>query len=116
MDMSRQWMQETAEAVEAAGWRVVCSEKDDEAFHRVRYDIHGGDREHLVLECLTYPEGEERYWLQLVGWHGLRCHPFPLDSWKFRDAFVEFKFLVEPVTGMGLSFMMDFPRMPGPVS
>jgi len=110
MDMSAAWMRETAEAMEAAGWQVSHGRKDEGDFVRDRYEVRGGEREQLVFECLTYPDGDERYWLQLVAWHGLRTYPFPLDSWKFRDAFVEFKFHVEPVSGLGLSFIVDFPR------
>jgi len=108
--MTAEWMGTTADFLAANGWEVERLDTEDDAFVRTRYDIRGGDREHLVLEALTYPDGDERYWLQLVSWHGLRSYPFPLDSWKHRDAFVEFKFHVEPVTGLGLSFFVDLPR------
>jgi len=107
MQMSADWMAETAAALAEHRWTVDRCTSEEHGVRRTRYDVRAGSAEHLVMEVLQYPDGDERYWLQLVCWHGLRCHPFPLDSWKHRDAFVEFKFHVEPITGLGLSFFVD---------
>jgi len=111
MEMSKQWMEDTASFLGERGFEVARLDAEEaDGILRTRFDLRGDARQHLVLEVLVYPDGEERYWLQLAQWHGLRTYPFPLDSWKHRDAFVEFKFHVEPITGLGLSFLVDLPR------
>ena len=59
--------------------------------HRVvyegeRHELVSGSREteFLALEVYRYPDGTERYVLEMVAFHGMMNYPFELDSWKHR--------------------------------
>jgi hypothetical protein len=55
----------------------------------------------------VYPNGEEAYYLEVVRIGAMHGFSFPLDSWKFRPATVEFKYYLHPDTGLGLSFFLN---------
>ncbi len=74
-------------------------------FVRTRYRLVRQPHEVLTLECLTYPDATETYWLDFQ-WHGLESTTYRLDSWRHREARVEFKYAVDADTGTGLAFVV----------
>lgn len=97
MEMSHDYMRETVEVMGRAGFAVEHSESAEPdpaqpVYERAEYHLRRGDAEDLVLECLTYPDGVETYWLELRKLHTLRSYSFELDSWKYRDESVEFRY------------------------
>ena len=120
MEMSAAWLAETVEHLE--GWGFASATKRDErrleeelVFERTRYELARHDKEQFALECLAYPNGTESYWLEIIDWHGMLCTPYRLDSWKHKPDRVEFKFHIDPTTGMSLSFLL-FKEMLSPLS
>ena len=112
MEMTADYLAKTAEFRGGCGFEHTAeadtSERDGATvFHRTRHQLRRPPDEHLVLEAITYPSGTEAFYLEIVGFHGLRSTSFMLDSWKhFKDR-VEFKYYAHPESGMGLSFVLD---------
>jgi hypothetical protein len=115
MEMSPAYAAETAEALSQKGFSVMREPLPEDTDGVLVYE---GDRytfeaegERLVLEVLTYvSDGEHAYFLEIADFHGLRTFSFPLDSWKHRDNRIEFKFVADPRTAMGLAFTVPLPR------
>ena len=112
MEMSAAYLRQTVAHLQQAGYEVTESadtplRAQQPVFERVRFRCRTAPETDFILELLTYPDGREAYYLEIVRIGVLRCTSFPLDSWKFRPASVEFKFYVHPETGLGLSFILD---------
>lgn len=70
---------------------------------RHRFDLTRGTDQAILLECLVYPDGTETYWLQLRRMLAMRSFPFQLDSWKYHQDRVEFRYYARP-DGVALTF------------
>jgi|GEM_PF-1479109 len=117
MEMSTAYMTETVEYLETQGFRrtttPLTKERDGVVIYEgERHELVVGqaDTEFLALEVFRYPDGTERYFLELVAFHGMMSYPFELDSWKHRPDRVEFKYYAPADTGVGLSFILSLPR------
>lgn len=115
MEMSLGYMEKTVEFLQTRQFDVLRTKDnfaDEQGNITVRhtFSLTRGDTESFRLETLVRHDGTLVYYLEIVRFHGLRCYSFPLDSWKFRDAFVEFKFYAPAETGVGLSFIVDTPK------
>jgi hypothetical protein len=112
MEMSADYLAKTIVHLESAGY-VVITEFDAPqrgeltVFNRTRYHCQRSEQDHIILELLVYPNGEEAYYLEVVRMGVMHGFSFPLDSWKFRPATVEFKYYLHPDTGLGLSFFLN---------
>lgn len=111
MEMSGAYLRQTVEHLRNAGYAVVESEDSRErtgelVFDRTKFQCQK-DENAFVLELIQYPDGKEAYYLEILRMGSIRSTSFPLDSWKFRPQLVEFKYYIEPRTGLGLSFTLD---------
>lgn len=111
MKMTPAWLEATTEHLAQWGFEVRCTatnEPDDgvRVFVRTRYLLTRSASERLALEALVYDDGPTTYWLEILDWHGMVSFPYRLDSWRHRPGQVEFKFTLDPETGMGLSFFL----------
>jgi hypothetical protein len=59
------------------------------------------------LELVERPGEHERYFLEIIRFHGLRSFSFPLDSWKFKGTSLELKYYALPDSGLGLALTLD---------
>lgn len=112
MQMSAAYMAQTVEHLRSAGFGVTEIDapklRDEQlVFQRSRYICCRPPDVDLVLEVITYPDGKETYFLEMRKVGPMRCFSFPLDSWKFRPMAIEFKYGIEPTSGLGLSFVLD---------
>ncbi len=111
MEMSLSYMEETVSFMQERGFEVAREEEelvdDSDATAQIRrFVLRRGAEEHLELETVSYPDGKETYYLAIPRLHSLSSFSFPLDSWKYRDAYVEFKYYAPAETGVGLSFKL----------
>jgi hypothetical protein len=112
MQMSAAYMKQTAAHLERKGF-TVNTEQDTKAgpngtiFERSRYHCRKTEDQYFILEVLQYAaDSEESYFLEICRYFNLYSHSFPLDSWKFRDHQIEFKYLADKDSGLGLSFVL----------
>jgi hypothetical protein len=117
MEMTAEYMRETAAHLEKKGYRVdietdSVSRDDQNVFNRTRYACIKGESEHFVMECLSYSSGTTSFFLEICKYFDIYSHSFPLDSWKYRDHQIEFKYLAERESGLGLSFVLKLPAVP----
>lgn len=112
MQMSAAYMAQTMVHLRSAGFGVTELDapklRDEQlVFQRTRYTCRRPPDVDLVIEVITYPDGKEAYFLEIRKMGPMRCFSFPLDSWKFRTMAIEFKYSLDPATGLGLSFVLD---------
>lgn len=113
MEMSGSYLEETALFLETKGYAKVTENSiygaadDAEQAQCVRHTLRKGDEEHFILEVVTHPNSKDRYFLEIRKFHYLCSQSFPLDSWKFFPDRVEFKYYVQDVAGLGLSFILS---------
>lgn len=112
MEMSADYLAKTIAHMASAGYTVKKEEdapqRDGRAvFDRTRYHCQRGEQDQLILELLVYPNGLEAYYLEIVRMGAIHSFSFPLDSWKFRPASIEFKYYLHPDSGLGLSFFLS---------
>lgn len=111
MEMSGAYLRQTVAHLKSSGYSVTESEDSRERSGQLVFDrtkfICQKDENSLVLELIQYPDGKEAYYLEIQRMGSIRSTSFPLDSWKFRSQLVEFKYYIEPRTGLGLSFTLD---------
>jgi len=113
MEMSDAYLDETAVFLETKGYTKVTENAfygaadDAEQAQCVRHTLRKGDEEYFILEVVTHPNAKDRYFLEIIKFHSLRSQSFPLDSWKFFPDRVEFKYYVQDVAGLGLSFVLS---------
>ncbi len=110
MEMSHDYMRETVAKMTGHGFtadeeHAQVPRRGAASYARHTYELVRGESEHLVLECLIYPDGSETYWLELRRMGTIHTFPFPLDSWKWRDDHVEFSFYGRH-DGSALSFVL----------
>lgn len=119
MKMSGDYMRETVAWMEEQGFVSRPSHDRVESpqgvllFERDTWELSRGE-ERFSLESLNYPDGREAWFLAIESFHGLRCNSYPLDSWKHRDLWVEFKFQQDAESGLGLTFTLDALSSPSP--
>ena len=118
MEMTPLYMAETAEFLSGEGYRLTVGRahygEGALAAKSTRYELLRGEHQHFVLETVEHPEACTRYFLEVVDFFGMRAFSFPLDSWKFFDDRIEFKFVPVDATGLGLSFIIEFDAVPQP--
>ncbi len=96
MEMSAEYMAETAKAFGENGYEVVETPvvyDEGRETHAVRYKMTNGEI-HIELECLSRPDRPDAYYMVIETYHGLHIAEYELDSWKHRPTGVEFKFSV----------------------
>ena len=111
MEMSAAYLRQTVEHLKSNGYTVNESEDSRErggqrVFERTKFCCQKGENS-FVLELIEYPDGTEAYYLEILRMGSIRSTSFPLDSWKYRPQLVEFKYCIEPRSGLGLSFVLD---------
>ncbi|MEM6992469.1 MAG: hypothetical protein AAF721_18290 [Myxococcota bacterium] len=108
-------MEETAEFLAGRGYRLLVEPVlyggTDAAAKATRYELRCGEHQHLVLETLQHPGARPRFYLEIRRFYGMRAYSYPLDSWKFFEDRIEFKFNAAD-TGLGHSFILDFAELP----
>jgi hypothetical protein len=112
MEMTAAYMRQAAEFLTSRGFALAeehaeLGEIDGAKCTSTRFVLTRGAHEHLVLELVEHPKEEARYFLEITRFHGLRSFSFPLDSWKFRGASIEFKYYALPDSGLGLALTLD---------
>ncbi|MEL6341242.1 MAG: hypothetical protein AAFQ65_15160 [Myxococcota bacterium] len=117
MDMSHDYVRRTVEALSERGFSVDPREKryesdEIEGPNSQCFDLRLGDAIHWTLETVFLGEGEERYFLEVHRYYGMRGYSYPLDSWKFFPDRIEFKYEVNPESSMGPSLIFYFDDIP----
>lgn len=112
MKMTAAYLDETAAWFEARGFHKKTEEDelapDDRGrVARVCRHVLSRDDLELALEWVVHPDAPERYFLEIVGCGPLSSPLYPLDSWKHREGRVEFKYGVDPVSGLGHTFVVE---------
>ncbi len=111
MKMSLEYMQQSADLMSTHGYALTVERVDygDESLSvpAVRFVLRR-DRQHLVLETVQHPDVGERYFAEIVHFHGLHANSFELDSWKHRDDRIELKFQARDDGSGGLAFVLSF--------
>lgn len=119
MKMSAEYMQETVDWMVEQGFASErstdspASPSGQPLFERITWVLTRGE-ERFSLEALNYPDGREAWFMAIERFHGMRVNSYPLDSWKHRAQYVEFKFNQDAETGLGLSFFLDAVSPPSP--
>jgi len=109
MEMSLAYMEETADALVGHGFAIArerCSYDPEDAVVGHCFELTA-PAIHLRLETVQHPESPERYFLEIVDYHGLRSHSFELDSWKHRPDRIEFKYQPRLDGSGGLAFTLQ---------
>jgi hypothetical protein len=117
MEMSPEYAAETARVLEQRGYRLETSDEerldgDVLRFTVTRY-IFSAPAQRLGLEVLRYPDNDVRYYLEIFEYHGLSSYSFELDSWKYRDDYIEFRYYTHPETGGALTLKLLYPQASG---
>jgi hypothetical protein len=114
MEMTCQYMNETAQAFRHAGFRLQEAEVHYGSDGHVgrQFRLSRGLHVSLVLEALETNHAGAQFYLSIVQYHGLSSPSFPLDSWKHHPDRVEFKYLADPSTGQGLTFVVPLAHKP----
>jgi len=114
MEMSKQYMKKTAEHLKEKGYSLeekVVPYGNDGAMG-TQFVLQREPKQHFILETLEYSKAAPAYFLEIVQFFGLTSFSFPLDSWKYFQDRVEFKYYVLDNTGIGLSFTLRFSDIP----
>ncbi len=111
MKMTRAFLAETVEHLAERGLgaqsRQVSYGSSEEAMG-TQYELSARDVQ-LVIEIVEHVDAEDRFFLEIANFHGMRSTSFPLDSWRYFDDRIEFKYYANTETGMGLSFVLALP-------
>lgn len=107
MKMTADYMVQSVEFLANHGFEQATESRfyGDETSATV-YRMRRGPEEILELEAVRYESGEESFHLQIESFHGLTSTSYRLDSWKYFDHRIEFKYGVDPQTGRGLSLVL----------
>ena len=106
MEMSHEYMRETADALTGFGFALETAEEDyGEGVRGTKYVLRRPEEE-LTLETVEHPEEGETYFLEIGAFHGLKTFSIQLDSWKHRPDRIELKYFSLPGTGRSLSFTL----------
>lgn len=111
MDMSVDYMRESCDFLQTKGFDVRSRSEQIElepGSHATlfTFELSRGEHERFNLEAWRYPDGTERYYLEVARYHHLASTSFPLDSWKYKPHQIEFKYYVMDESSMGLSFIL----------
>lgn len=113
MEMSPEYAKETAANMAERGYTLsIDKEKRTDGsiirFKATRYQLTA-ENQKLVLEVIRYPDDEVRFFLEINQYFGLSTFSFELDSWRYREDFVEFRYYTHPETGGALTFKLQYP-------
>ena len=118
MEMSPEYLAETVQVLETAGFDVGRERDDygdaDSPVPALRYLLQRGVHEHFVLEVVMPPDAPARYFMELTSFHGLSSFSYPIDSWKHRSDRVEFRYYSDVRTGQGLALTLRLEPEPSP--
>jgi len=109
--MSLGYLHETIQALEERGYTSLKTEDNLEKdgvkiFDRTRYELTHGEEVQFNLEYLLYPNGEETFWLEIKKYYKMWSYNFEIDSWKYRDDRVEFRYYTRE-DGVALTFILQ---------
>jgi hypothetical protein len=120
MEMSPEYADETTAVMAEHGYTLNIDKENRMdgsilRFESTRHQLRA-ENQQLILEVIRYPDGEARYFLEIARYGGLSSFSFELDSWKYRDDHVEFRYYTNPDTGGALTFKLKYPSAyPSPV-
>jgi hypothetical protein len=112
MDMNLAYYEATLVHLASKGF-VIQSKSDDHhnsgqlVFHRKTARCDHPDDCSLSFEALSYPDGHDDFYLEIIKMGRMRSFSFPLDSWKYHANRIEFKYRDDPETGLGLALTID---------
>lgn len=114
MEMSPEYAAETAGILAQRGY--VCQQSEEQRkdgellrYTATRYAMSAPGQQ-LNLEVVSYPDGDSRYFLEIASYHGLSSYSLELDSWKYQDDFIEFRYYTNPETGGALTLKIEYPN------
>jgi hypothetical protein len=112
MEMNLAYFEATLSHLQAKGFTVQShsdahEQQGDLVYHRKTARCELGSECCLSFEALTYSNGDERFYLEIVKVGRMRGFSFPLDSWKYHANRIEFKYRDDPETGLGLALTLD---------
>jgi hypothetical protein len=113
MEMSPNYASETADVLANHGYSLKtdeqeCTNQTELRYNAIRYHLTAKNQE-LILEVVSYPNGDNRYYLEIVQYLGLSTFSFELDSWRFRDDHIEFRYYTNSETGEALTIKLVYP-------
>jgi len=115
MEMSHTYLRETLDFMTQRGF-TMRSEEDRQTppgggpgFSRTRYHLERSDA-YFRFEYLEHDAQDHgRYFMEIVRYHGLWTYSLELDSWKWRNHQIEFKFIYHPESARALAFIFNMP-------
>jgi hypothetical protein len=114
--MTLAYMEKTAQIMTERGFSLVVKDEvlgeiTEGNVRSVRFCLHRGDNESLVMETVIHPEHNLRFFIEILAWHGLTSRSYPLDSWKHWKDRVEFRMYEDHETGTGFAWVMALPNV-----
>lgn len=117
MEMSVAYLADTVASMAENGWTL---ESDEEyvvvegvlSSMITKHRLTQGEDRVLSIEAIAYADGTESYFMAIERYGYITSTSFPLDSWKYRDNRVEFKYYTHPETGLGISFIVWYEDPP----
>lgn len=111
MDMSHDYLRETLDFMKGRGF-TMRTEEDRQGspgggsgFSRHRYHMER-ENTYFIFEYLEHDmQDHGRYFLEIVQYHDLWTYSLELDSWKWRNHQIEFKFIYHPESARALAFI-----------
>ncbi len=112
MKMSHDYMKETCAHLATCGYTLdeeeVSYGENEVGEQSIGFVYHlKNENTHFKLETLQHGSHEDRYYLEIVSFHEMKSFSFELDSWRYFDDRIEFKYYIHPETGLGLSFIIS---------
>jgi hypothetical protein len=113
MEMSKAYFEATLQHLQSKGFSIEPAQdehfdQDRLVFSRVRAVCVLDPQCQFAFEALSYADGHETFFLELLKIGRARSFSFPLDSWKYHPKRIEFKYRDDPETGLGLAITIDF--------
>ncbi|MEM1249409.1 MAG: hypothetical protein AAGK22_23750 [Acidobacteriota bacterium] len=113
MEMSPDYAETTARALARSGYSLHKTRStvsgNRATYGSTRYELRAPNRR-FVLEVVDQEGEPSRYFLEIGEHHGLRTVSLELDSWKFGDRCIEFRYVTDPRTGGAVTFILDHPE------
>ena len=112
MDMNLAYFDATLKHLESKGF-LIQTKLDEHrpngelVFQRKTAQCNLGDDCSFSFEALSYPHGHDVFYLEIIKMGRMRSFSFPLDSWKYHPARIEFKYRDDPESGLGLALTLD---------
>jgi hypothetical protein len=112
VEMNLAYFEATLVHLQTKGFVIQTQSDDHEqqgnlVFRRTTARCERGSDCCLSFETLSYANGDERFYLEIVKMGRMRGFSFPLDSWKYHANRIEFKYRDDPETGLGLALTID---------